>query len=180
MNDDILLMNSIRKGDEKAYKMLFEHWFTPLCRFIYYYLDNQLEAEETALDIFLYLWENREHLEIKISLKAYLFRSARNRCLNVLRNRKQFVELDSVHIQNASVKNTDILEYEDLNNLVAEAITHLPDKCRTVFLKSRRDNMSNPEIAEDLGIALKTVEGHINKALKAIKQHLGENYWYMF
>ena len=73
-NDDILLLKLIKEGDEHAFKHLFDNYFTPLCRYINIYLDNFAEAEELALDIFTYLWENREQVDIRLSFKAYLFR----------------------------------------------------------------------------------------------------------
>ena len=79
-----------------AFKSLFETYFTPLCRFIYLHLDDKNVAEELAMDIFIYLWENRETFQIQLSLKAYLFQAAKNKCLNELRKKKETVGLDGV------------------------------------------------------------------------------------
>ena len=179
-NDDILLLKLIKEGDEHAFKHLFDNYFTPLCRYINIYLDNFAEAEELALDIFTYLWENREQVDIRLSFKAYLFQAARNRCFNALRDRKQTTTLDENLHETLQYKEYPTLEIEELNKLIQEAICTLPDRCREVFLKSRQEQMANQEIADDMNISVKTVEAQITKALKIIKKSLGEGYAYLF
>ncbi len=178
--DDILLLKLIKQGDEHAFKYLFDTYFVSLCRYINLYVDSYTEAEELALDIFMNVWESREHLEIKLSLKAYLFQAARNRSLNYLRDRKETRPLDE-NLQD-SLMSTDYpsLEMDELNHLIEEAIAALPARCKEVFIKSRQENMSNKEIATSMDISLKTVEAQITKALKLIRDFLGDGYSYLF
>lgn len=178
--DDILLLKLIRDGDEHAFKHLFDSYFVSLCRYINLYLDNHEETEELALDIFTHLWEHREQVEIKLSFKAYLFQAAHNRCLNALRDRKPTTSLNESLQETLQSKDYPALELEELNHLIEEAIGALPEKCREVFLKSRRESMSNQEIADNLNISVKTVEAQITKALKRIKEFLGDGYSYLF
>lgn len=135
--------------------------------------------EELAMDIFIYLWENRETFQIQLSLKAYLFQAAKNKCLNELRKKKETVGLDGVEV---STINTSVstLETEELYRLIQEAVFSLPDKCRNIFLLSRRENLTNQEIARRLNISVKTVEGQITTALKKIKKFLGDQYSYLW
>jgi len=178
-SNDIILLNLIREGDRLAFRHLFETYFTPLCRFMHLYVHETTIVEELALDIFTYVWENRQTLNIQISLKAYLFQSARNKCLNVLRQKKLTVSLNPTDMD---FEETDVmsLETEELYNLIQEAIMALPDKCRDVFQLSRTENLSNKEIAEQLNISVKTVEAQITKALKRIKEFLGDSYSYLW
>lgn len=178
--DDILLLKLIRDGDEHAFKYLFDSYFVPLCRYINIYLDNFGETEELALDLFTHLWEHREKIEITVSFKAYLFQAAHNRCLNVLRDRKQTTPLNESLQETLQTKDYSTLELEELRRLIAEAISALPEKCREVFLKSRHEHLTNQEIADRMNISVKTVEGQITKALKRIKEFLGEGYSYLF
>lgn len=177
--NDILLLRQIREGNEEAFKSLFETYFTPLCRFIYLYLEDSDVAEELAMDIFIYLWENRENFQIQLSLKAYLFQAARNKCLNELRKKKETVSLDDAEVTSI---NTDVssLETEELYRLIHEAILALPEKCREVFVLSRQESLTNQEIAQKLNISVKTVEGQITTALKKIKKFLGDQYSYLW
>ena len=179
MNDDIFILNLIRQGDELAFKSLFDRYFVPLCRFMNIYLQDKKEGEDLALDLFTYLWENRETIQIQISLKAYLFQSARNRCFNALRDKKTYTSLDELELHpEDSLQST--LELEELTELINEAILSLPYKCRYVFIRSRKENKSNKEIAEEMGVSIKTVEGQITKALKRIKSYLGDGYSYLW
>ena len=141
--------------------------------------DSKNVAEELAMDIFIYLWENRETFQIQLSLKAYLFQAAKNKCLNELRKKKETVGLDGVEV---STINTSVstLETEELYRLIQEAVFSLPDKCRNIFLLSRSENLTNQEIARRLNISVKTVEGQITTALKKIKKILGDQYSYLW
>lgn len=177
--NDILLLRQIREGNEEAFKSLFETYFTPLCRFIYLYLEDSEVAEELAMDIFIYLWENRESFQIQLSLKAYLFQAARNKCLNELRKKKETVSLDDAEVANINA-NASTLETEELYRLIHEAILSLPEKCREVFVLSRQESLTNQEIAQKLNISVKTVEGQITTALKKIKKFLGDQYSYLW
>lgn len=178
--DDILLLKLIKEGDELAFKHLFNTYFAPLCRYINIYLNNSAETEELALDIFTHLWENKNQIDIRLSLKAYLFQSARNRCLNLLRDRTNTVTLDESFIETLQDKDYPALEMEELDRLIQESVCALPDKCREVFRKSRYDQMTNQEIADSMHISIKTVEAQITKALKHIKDFLGKGYSYLF
>lgn len=177
--DDLLLLNFIRRGDQQAFKNLFDAYFTPLCRFMYIYINKKEVVEELVLDIFTYVWENKETLQVYLSFKAYLFQSARNRALNELRKKNVTISLDEL---NADVADTylDSLEKDELFILVQEAVSALPDRCREVFQLSRNKNLSNKEIAEQLDISVKTVEAQITKALKKIKEFLGDAYFYLW
>lgn len=179
--DDMFLLQLIKNGDKQAFKYVFDTYFTALCRFMYLYLGDTQEAEDIASDIFASVWENRKKLEISLTFKAYLFQAAKNRCLNVIRDRKATVSLDDINGQDTpQVSITDSLETEELNNLIQEAILSLPEKCREVFLQSRTKNLTNQEIAESMDISVKTVEAQITKALKQIRKFLGTQYQYLF
>ncbi len=96
-----------------------------------------------------------------------------------MRKKKETVGLDGVEV---STINTSVsaLETEELYRLIQEAVFSLPDKCRNIFLLSRRENLTNQEIARKLNISVKTVEGQITKALKKIKKFLGDQYSYLW
>ncbi len=177
--DDILLLNLIKEGKEWAFKHLFEIYFTPLCRFMRLYLSEKEIIEELVLDIFVYIWENREKLQIHLSFKAYLFQAAKNKALNILRQEKRNVYLNEV---DTDILDTDInsLEEEELFLLIQEAVFALPEKCKEIFHLSRNENLSNQEIATRLNISIKTVEAQITKALKRIKDFLGDAYSYLW
>ena len=114
-------------------------------------------AEDIVVDIFASFWERRETLQIQITLKAYLFQSARNRALNYLRDNERFISTDDF---------SSLERFENDETLE--------------FNKSRMDNLSNKEIAEQMNISVKAVEGHISRALKQIRAYLGDAYHYLW
>lgn len=176
--NDILLLNLLKADDEKAFKYIFDRYFSPLCRFMYLYVKNQQEVEEIALDIFTYVWENRATLEIKLTFKAYLFQAARNKCLNNIRDRKNTCSIEESGYD-AYLEDTSV-EVNELNRIIEEAVLSLPEKCGEVFRKSREEHLSNQEIAKEMQISVKTVEAQITKALKMIRKYLGETYSYIW
>ena len=178
-DNSIALLRQIREGNQTAFKGLFDTYFTPLCRFIYYLTNDREASEELTLDIFTYLWDNRATFEIKLSVKAYLFQAARNRAINWLRQQKATVSIDAIDHSDMA---TDVsaLETEELYQLIRAAVLNLPDRCREVFTLSRNENLTNKEIAHQLGISVKTVEAQITLALKRIRKFLGDRYSYLW
>lgn len=97
-NDDILLLKLIKQGDQIAFKHLFYQYTDSLERFITYYIHDREKSQELVLDIFTYIWENRERFEIKLTLKAYLFQAARNKAFTYIRDKKIPIYLEDLSV----------------------------------------------------------------------------------
>lgn len=179
LTDDILLVKQLQQGDENAFRNIFDLYFVPLCRYANLYVPYPQEAEDIVMDLFIYIWESREHLTVQLSIKAYLFQSVRNRMLNHLRNKPERLSIEQLPSEPAELFETT-LEMDELYNLVVDAVSSLPEKCREVFLLSREQQLTNKEIAEELGVTVKTVEAQITKALRNIKKQLGSAYYFLF
>lgn len=177
--DDIFLLRQIKEDNEAAFRFLFEMYFTPICRFIFLYIKDKSIVEEISLDVFTAFWEKRKAIEIQLSLKAYLFQSARNRAINYIRDNRRSISAIGENFIEISEEN-NLIEVQELEKLIEEAVCALPQKCQEVFRKSRIDSLTNKEIASQLDITTKTVEAQITKALKHIKQHLSKSYNYLF
>ena len=177
--NDISLLRQIREGNEDAFKSLFETYFTPLCRFIYLHLDDKNVAEELAMDIFIYLWENRETLVIT-SVRAYLVRAVHNACLSYLRqNQPEYVELDDTVVERSTLFSLDEspLDYvlsRELIERVDKAVKELPSQYKRVFELSRYKNLTYAEISEEMGISINTVKLYQKKALAQLRLVLKE------
>ena len=179
ITNDISLLRQIREGNEDAFKSLFETYFTPLCRFIYLHLDDKNVAEELAMDIFIYLWENRETLVIT-SVRAYLVRAVHNACLSYLRqNQPEYVELDDTVVERSTLFSLDEspLDYvlsRELIERVDKAVKELPSQYKRVFELSRYKNLTYAEISEEMGISINTVKLYQKKALAQLRLVLKE------
>lgn len=178
--DEILLLNLIKKDDEVAFKHLFYNYVDGLERFALSYIGEREAAQEIVLDLFTYIWEHRTELQIKLTLKAYLFQSVRNRALTYLRDKDTPLFIDEIPPINNGEDSSWSLEVEELSRLIEEAVSMLPSKCREIFEKSRGENLTNKEIAHSLNISEKTVENQITIALRKIKSFLGQKYAYLW
>lgn len=179
MIDDLFVFQLIREGDRRAFRRVFDEWFVPLCRFVRVYVREERMAEEVVIDTFTALWEKRESLQIELTLKAYLFQSARNRTLNYLRDNARYVSVADWTVFERCESDYS-LELAELEELIREAVCSLPARGREIFTLSRYENLSNKEIAERLNVSVKNVEAQITKSLKKIKQYLGDAYYYLW
>ncbi len=179
MIDDIFILQQIRRGDGTAFKFLFETYFSSLCRFSRLYVKNSGNAEEIVLDVFTHIWENKDTFQIKLTFKSYLFEAVKNRSYNFLRDNCKYIAIDDLSIIEKFEEDYNF-ESRELQRLIEEAICSLPSKNREVFEKSRKENLSNKEIAAEMNISIKTVEAQITKALKHIRLYLGDSYTYFW
>ena len=134
--DEILLLKLIKQGDELAFKHLFYEYVDSLERFIMYYIHDKEKAQEFVLDIFTYLWEHRETFEIRLTLKAYLFQSAKNKAFTYIRDKKESYYLEDLSSLDLEAGEDFELEVQELHRLIQEAVTFLPDRCKDIFKKS--------------------------------------------
>ena len=160
--------------DESQFEALFKSHFQYLCSFAQQYVGDGDTAQEITQKVFITLWEKRETLNPKMSIKSYLFTSVKNRCLNYIRDNKKYrskiLDLDCGDLD-FSVEE-ELLVEEELKQKIEAALSTLPEKCRRVFEMSRYQGLKYKEIAEELGIAQKTVEAHMSKAMKILREYL--------
>ncbi len=170
------LLKLIREGDPRAFEQAFRTYYEGLCRFAIGFLGNREEAEETVQDTFYKFWSRREEIEISVSLRAYLYGAVRNACLNKIKHlqvrsqyQKQMLEAES-----ASEFSSSTLEASELQSMIEGAVRELPPERRKIFLMSRNEGLKYQEIADQLGISIKTVEAQMGKALKYLREVLRE------
>lgn len=174
-NPDSLVIHGLRQGRESAFESLFREFYTGLCVYAKKYVYDQETAEEIVQQLFCKLWEKRETLEIKGSVKSYLFNATRNNCLSHLRHEKIKANYQQETIashKEESPEFDDMMQTAELNHLIQKTIADLPEQCRKVFLMSREEGLKYKEIAEQLGLSQKTVEAQMGKALKRIRKAL--------
>lgn len=141
-------------------------------RYLVMYVKSDQIAEELVSDVFFALWENRTHLIEITNFDAYIYRIAKFRVLNYLRdNRSLTVDLNEVPIDLFAFTETtpeDDYISSELINAVNEAIEQLPTKSKLAFKLVREDGMKYKDAAEHLGISVKTLEAQLTFAMKKI------------
>jgi RNA polymerase sigma-70 factor (ECF subfamily) len=164
----------IASGDRAAFEALFRLHYRPLCAFAVGYLKDMDPAEDLVQDLFFRLWLDREKLSITTSLKAYLYTSVRNRCLNALKVGGRVRALNEEVDDRLQEEERSEDEHMDRIARVQAAIESLPEERRKVFKLSRYEGLKYHEIAERLGISAKTVENQMGKALKTLREDLAD------
>ncbi len=159
--------------DLPSYEKLFRELFKPLCSLAMKYLGDLDEARNLVHEVFITVWEKFDSLPPDTNYKSYLFTSVRNRCLNYLRDKKNHLPLEKLAESKFSETNTQ-LETAELEKEIELAINSLPEKCRQIFELNRMEGLKYAEIAEKLGISVKTVEAQMSKALSVLRDHLKE------
>lgn len=177
--EDKSLIDRLHKGSETAFRELFAAYYAPLCEYASLYVSDG-DAEEVVQAFLVHLWEGREGLCVESSLKSYLFAAVRNRCLNAIRDRrcKQAFQQFVYERLKDRFDNPDHLFLSDMQTRIAEAVQELPENYRQVFDMSRFGNIPNKEIAERLGVSVKTVEYYITQSLKILRVKL-KDYLYI-
>ncbi len=161
--------------DEVTFERVFKAHYAGLHAYAHVMLKDTESAEESVQTVFLNLWEKRYNLQINISLKAYLYKAVYHQSLNQMKHRKVRQRYEEASLK-ASQEASQRIEGEEieLQDRIRATLEALPEKCRMVFQLSRFEELKYTEIAERMGISLKTVEAHMSKALKTLRTDLAE------
>lgn len=163
------------KYDDAAFEQLFKAHFKALHAYASVMLHYDSHAEEIVQGMFLKLWEKRNDLDVQISIKAYLYKCVYNDCLNYLSHKKivlKYQDHAAFTMNGHSGRTSDKLELEELQARLREALNELPEQCRTIFQMSRFEELKYREIADQLGLSVKTIENQMGKALKILRLKL--------
>lgn len=170
------------ENDSKNFEIIFKKYYTKLCFYARKFVDNDSVAKDIVQEVFLNLWDKKQLIEIELVMRAYLFRSVYNRCLNHLEHRKMADrhheninrELKQLEIEYYNASNGNEYSLFELELKIESAIESLPPQCRNVFELSRMKGLKNREIAAKLQISIKVVEKHISRALLLLRENLTE------
>ena len=180
--EEAFLLQKLKQGDIHAFEAIFNAYYNNLSRYLLLLFKNDLLVDHIAQDIFVYLWENRETLEIKTSLESYLYSAGRYKALNQIRNNQiqEFVKRKIGTSTDCSVTDNNVLEIDELTNIIDSAISALPQRCQQIFRLSREEKMTYTDIAAFLNISVNTVEGQMAIALKKLRSALRPYYFKLF
>lgn len=175
---DILLIQNLKNGNEKTYSFLVDTYYEQLCVYANSLVNDGISSEDIVQNVFIKVWKNRAKLKEGYSIKSYLYKSVYNEFIDQYRKKKAITALEKKYID---ALDTIIIEnpetdFEKLKDLVRIAIKELPPKCRQIFELSKKEGLTNPEIAAYLNISTKTIEAQITKAFKLIRAHTQGQY----
>lgn len=167
------LLDALRAGNQAAFDEIYRRHWDGMFRSAYALLKDRDASMDILQEIFIWLWQHHEDIEIASSLKTYLSSSVYYKAANYIRQGKTrrafFEELTTMHIEQSE---EDQLEIKELKSIIRQHTSHLPEKCRQVYYLSRNEHLSNKEIAERMGISVKTVENQITIALRRLRASL--------
>lgn len=166
------ISNAIREGNAVAFQHVFDSCYEALCEYAFTLLRDAAEAEDTVQSIFMKLWEKRDSLEIRQSVRSYLFRAVYNQCMNQIQHRSVRSRHRAFSQWEGEASAEPDVFPDELNERVRLAVESLPPQCKRIFIMSRFDGFSYPEISSRLNISMNTVQNQICKALKSLRQEL--------
>lgn len=174
---DKKIIGNIKSGDEHAFELLFRKYYVRLCGFANKFVADIAESEEIVQEVFLNIWKKRDQLKLDGDMHPYLFKSVQNLCFNFLEHQKvvdnYYAVIEFIYKnQTEDFSTYESVIYSELQAKVDKAIELLPNECRKIFLLSRLDGLKYSEIAEQLGISVKTVETQMSRALNKLKAEL--------
>jgi len=187
MNEDphVQLMLRFQKGDEDAFRQLFEKYKTPLLNFIYRYCQDKRIAEELSQEVFLRVYRTASTYQPDAKFSTWIYRIATNICLNEKRTRKYRYEVELIHRSGADKKRgfevvdqktftsiDDKIAQEERLHSVRKAISELPEKQRLALVCNEYEQLSYKEIGEVLQCSEGAVKSIIHRAKTALKSNL--------
>lgn len=176
--EESILLEKLKSGDEKAYRYLYDNHYPVLCKMASQYLHDDFLAESIVGDVIFHIWEVRCDLYITTSIRGFLVKCVRNKCLDYIKSQynqrnKSMTSLGDKDINyERNVISDDYplgtLMGKELESEIYEAVERLPEKCKIVFKMSRFEGKKGDEIAKELNISINTVKYHLKNALSSL------------
>jgi RNA polymerase sigma-70 factor (ECF subfamily) len=162
--------------DQVAFKTLFQQYYNALCNYSFRFFSDKNMAEEAVSEVFIKIWVKRKDILVTKSHRSFLYTSVRNQSIDLIRkqnNKQDFVQYDTT-LASTSYSPEEEMQYNELAATIKKAIEALPPQCNKIFLMSRDNQMSYQQIADKLGISLKTVKTQMYRAVKKVKNYINE------
>ena len=174
--DEKKLIRNVKNSKKNSFQKLFFQFHDLLFRFVVYRVQDTDIAKDITQETFLRVWEKRESLQPEKSFFSLLARISTNLCYDHfrynevrLRNRDRIPEYGKSHFDNPE----EIVQAQAIEKIIRKLVNEkLPQRCRTIFILSRIEGLSNQEISIKLGLSVRTVENQIYRALKILKKHM--------
>lgn len=158
------------------FEKTFKEYYSPLCNFAYSFIADQDLCQDLVQEVFLKIWDKSP--DIKTSISSYLYQAVKNSCLDQMKRnyKRSIIPIEEIEdpIDSPYELNRE-KNLETLNQKVKQAIDSLPPKCKEIFLMRRNFQLSYDEISKELNISKKTIENHMNSAIKKLRAQLNKS-----
>ena len=176
-----------KRTDIYDFNRLYHDYRQRYIRFARTYVRDTATAEDIVMDSLMYYWENRSVLPHQTNIPAYVLTIVKNRCINYLRREQKREEVErfiseyeawelNVRISTLEACNPEQLFSEEIQSIIQKTLNSLSEQSRQIFIRSKYERQSHREIANDLGLSIKSIEYHITKTLKILRQALKDYF----
>lgn len=175
---DDQLVNLVKSGDERAFAEIYDRYWNLMFHHILKMTGDKDETQDLVQEVFTNFWLQVEHIEPGANISGYLYVSARNKVINLVRHdkiKKNYLSSLSTFYTNHQHTVLEQISAKDLSIAIEKEIQNLPDKMREVFELSRKHYLPHKEIAKKLNISDKTVKKQIQNAIKTLRLRLNMN-----
>lgn len=182
LQENVKIIEAVRNGEQLAFEFIFRKYYLRLRCFAMRLVKNETVAEDITQEVFTTIWEQRNSLNENKELKSYLFQITRNSCLNYLKRNNVEQRYYNALLYENSAQELFALNFldeqeqkelkDELYSEINRALGTLSPQCRKAFELSKFKQMKNKEVAELMGLNIKTVEKHISKAMRTIRETL--------
>lgn len=161
----------LKISDDYAFEELYNDHYDQLCMYLYSFTNEKEQIEDVVQDTFMQLWHKRKEINIKNLVKSYLYKMAYNRLIDTYRadvKKDKMLSLYSYTVKSHAIAHNDDHIEAHLSRLDL-CICVLPPRCKQVFIANKILGRKHKEVAFDMNISIKTVEGHVSRAYKILK-----------
>jgi len=168
------LIENLKKGEESAYIFLLNKYHRQLHAYALTLVHDQAMAQDIVQNVFFKTWKSRKKLNETFSIRSFLYKCVYNEFINTYQKRKKAMLLHQKYVEFTRdvINSTEENNIETLIEMLNREIKKLPPKCQAIFLLSKKEGLTNHEIADYLDISIKTVEAQITKAFFILKNKL--------
>lgn len=173
---DIELADLVRSADDRAFKEIYDRYNKLLYLFAYNKLRNKEEAKDVVQDVFAWLLNNRTRFAINSSVSSFLYKSVLNKIFDIFRHQsviRKYIEQGDHYIDIDSTETDYLIREKDIAQMIRQEIDAMPQKMKEVYLLRFEQYLSAKEIAEQLNISENTVNTHLKRAAKKLRDNLG-------
>lgn len=171
---DSELVVMMQNGDKAAFGQLFDRYYDQLHTFAKHIIKDSSMAEDIIQNVFVKMWMRKEQVNSKLSVRNYLLVATRNELFDYMRLRYNLLRSDiNDALFDVADNDTDVYDYVDVRERVGfidSVMRSMPDKRREIFAMRYDRNMTNAEIARALNLSIRTVEKHVDLAIKQIRK----------